>query len=146
MVKNLPAVRSLGWDYTLEEGMATHSSILAWRIPMDRGACSPSGLYSPWGHKESKTTERISTAHGDNILKVEDCWKCFKKLRAKSSWCSCIAVISQHSLFNDTNADRIIWKYSGEWINSKTSGELFREQWNSFLKTRLYSNKPSVVL
>ena len=31
-------VRSLGWEDSLEEGMATHSSILAWRIPMDRGA------------------------------------------------------------------------------------------------------------
>ena len=31
-------VRSLGWEDRLEEGMATHSSILAWRIPMDRGA------------------------------------------------------------------------------------------------------------
>jgi len=43
MVKNLPArwetwVCSLGWEDPLEEGMATHSSILAWRIPMDRGA------------------------------------------------------------------------------------------------------------
>ena len=28
----------LGWEDNLEEGMATHSSILAWRIPMDRGA------------------------------------------------------------------------------------------------------------
>ena len=42
-VKNLPAiweawVRSLGWEDPLEEGMATHSSILAQRIPMDRGA------------------------------------------------------------------------------------------------------------
>ena len=31
-------VRSLGWDNPLEEGMTTHSSILAWRILMDRGA------------------------------------------------------------------------------------------------------------
>ena len=31
-------VRSLGWEDPLEEGMATPSSILAWRIPMDRGA------------------------------------------------------------------------------------------------------------
>ena len=31
-------VRSLGWEDLLEKGMATHSSILAWRIPMDRGA------------------------------------------------------------------------------------------------------------
>ena len=43
MVKNLPEmqetwVRSLGWEDPLEEGMATHSSILACRIPMDRGA------------------------------------------------------------------------------------------------------------
>ena len=30
--------RSLGWEDPLEEGMATHSSILAWRNPMDRGA------------------------------------------------------------------------------------------------------------
>ena len=40
MVKNLPAmwetwVRSLGWEDPLEEGMATHCSILAWRILMD---------------------------------------------------------------------------------------------------------------
>ena len=43
MIKNLPAVRetwvrSMGWEDPLEEGMVTHSSILAWRIPMDRGA------------------------------------------------------------------------------------------------------------
>ena len=42
-VKNPPAmretwVRSLGWEDPLEEGMANHSSILAWRISMDRGA------------------------------------------------------------------------------------------------------------
>ena len=43
MIKNLPAmwetwVQSLGWEDPLEESMATHSSVLAWRIPMDRGA------------------------------------------------------------------------------------------------------------
>ena len=43
MLKNLPAmwetwVKSLGWEDPLEEGMVTHSSILAWTIPMDRGA------------------------------------------------------------------------------------------------------------
>jgi len=31
-------VQSLGWEDSLEEEMATHSSILAWRISMDRGA------------------------------------------------------------------------------------------------------------
>ena len=43
MVKNLPGMwetwlQSLSWEDPLEEGMATHSRILAWRIPMDRGA------------------------------------------------------------------------------------------------------------
>ena len=43
MVKRLPTmqetrVQSLGWEDPLVEGMATHSSILAWRIPTDRGA------------------------------------------------------------------------------------------------------------
>ena len=42
-VKNPPAVRetwvgSLGWEDPLEEGMAVHSNILAWRTPVDRGA------------------------------------------------------------------------------------------------------------
>ena len=51
LVKNLPAmqetlVRSLGWEDPLEKGKATHSSILAWRIP--------------WGCKESDTTEQLS--------------------------------------------------------------------------------------
>ena len=55
MVKNPPVmwetwVRSLGREDSLEEGMAAHSSILAWRIP-----------YSPWGLKELDTTERLST-------------------------------------------------------------------------------------
>ena len=31
-------VQSLGWEDPLEEGTVTHSNILAWRIPMDRGA------------------------------------------------------------------------------------------------------------
>ena len=48
-VKNLPAmqetwVQSLDWENPLEEGTATHSSILAWRIPWTE---EPSGLRSP---------------------------------------------------------------------------------------------------
>ena len=43
LVNNLPTIHetriwSLGWEDSLEEGMATHSSILNWRIPVDRGA------------------------------------------------------------------------------------------------------------
>ena len=57
-IKNLPAVqetrvRSLGWEDPLEKEMATHSSILAWKIPWTE---EPGGL-NPWGSKESVTTE-----------------------------------------------------------------------------------------
>ena len=63
LVKNLSAmcktwVQSLGWDDPLEEGMATHSNILAWRIPTDRGAWRP----AVHGVSESDKTERLGTA------------------------------------------------------------------------------------
>ena len=55
LVKNPPAmretwVRSLGWEDPLEKERATHSSIVAWRIP--------------WGCKESDMTERLSGNNG----------------------------------------------------------------------------------
>ena len=57
LVKNPPAiwetwVRSLGWEDALEKGKATHSSILAWRIPWTI-------IYSLWGRKELDTTDRL---------------------------------------------------------------------------------------
>ena len=64
MVKNLPAmqetcVRSLSWEDPLEKEMATHSSILPWEFYGQRSLAG----YSPWGHKESDTTERLSVTH-----------------------------------------------------------------------------------
>ena len=55
MVKNLPAVketlvRFLGWEDSLEKGKATHSSILAWRIPWT-------------DHGDAKTQTRIDDSH-----------------------------------------------------------------------------------
>ena len=62
MVKNPPAVwetwvRFLGWEDPLEEGMANLSSILAWRIPMDRGD------WQATVHRvtESDTTDQLGT-------------------------------------------------------------------------------------
>ena len=54
LVKNLSAmqeawVQSVGWEDPLEKGKATHSSVREFH-----------GLYSPWGRKESDTTERLS--------------------------------------------------------------------------------------
>ena len=45
-----------GSGRSLEKGMATHFSILAWRIPWTE---KPSD-YCPWGHKESNTMERLT--------------------------------------------------------------------------------------
>ena len=50
-------VQSLGWEDPLEEGMATHSSILAWRNR--HGQRSLAG-YSPWGHKKLDIIEQLS--------------------------------------------------------------------------------------
>ena len=63
-VKNLPAmletrVQSLGWEDTLEEGMATPSSIPAWRIRIDRGAWRA----RVHGVRESDTTEVAEHTH-----------------------------------------------------------------------------------
>ena len=63
-VKNLPAmqetwVQSLGWEDPLEEGMATQSQYSC--LENTHRQRSLVG-YSPWGHKESDTTERLSTS------------------------------------------------------------------------------------
>ena len=70
MVKNPPAmwktwVWSLGWEDPLEEGMATHSHILACRIPMDRGAWRAISMRS-WRVGEDWVTKH-STVHSIHI-------------------------------------------------------------------------------
>ena len=67
MVKNLPANEGdardrssiPGWEDPLEEEMATHSSILAWKIPWTE----ESGRLQSVGHKESDMTERLTHTH-----------------------------------------------------------------------------------
>ena len=62
-VKNVPAMQEtqemqvwyMGWEDPLEKGMATHSSILAWRIPWTE---DPGGLQSR-GHKQLNVTEQL---------------------------------------------------------------------------------------
>ena len=87
MVKKLPTVqetlvRFLGWEDPLEEGMATHSSILNWRIPMNRGSWQAT---VPWGHKDMDMTESLSTAQ---FIRTYEYMKCIAKLyRKKSTQC-----------------------------------------------------------
>ena len=64
-IKNLPAmwetwVQSLDWEDPLEEGIATHSSILAWRIPMGRGVWRATVLVVAWS--QTRLSEFITRA------------------------------------------------------------------------------------
>ena len=64
MVKNLPAmqetqVQSLGWEDPLEKGMATHFSILAWKIPWTE---EPGGLQSMVSKRETRLNKKLGSA------------------------------------------------------------------------------------
>ena len=66
-VKNTPTmqetwVQSLGWEDLLEKGMATHSSILAWRIP---GTEQPGWLQSIGLHRVDTTEAYLACMHGE---------------------------------------------------------------------------------
>ena len=66
-VKNLPAVwetwvRSLGWEDSLEEGIAAHSSVLAWIIPADRRAW--------WGRRVRDDSVTEHTAQENQMVTV----------------------------------------------------------------------------
>ena len=65
LLKNPPAVQetpvqSLGWEGPLEDGIATHSSVLAWRIPWTE---EPGGLQPLWSQRATKH----STAHSFRV-------------------------------------------------------------------------------
>ena len=94
LVKNLPAVwetwvPSLGWGDPLEEGTATHSSILAWRIPWTE---EPGGLQSmglqrvgyDWVTKHSTAT--LYMFHVYNIKYILTAWNYYMTSRNTQSW------------------------------------------------------------
>ena len=69
MVKNLPPiqetqVQSLSQEDPVEKRMATHSSILGWRIHGQRSLPD----YTSWGHKESDTTEKLTDPNVQRFL------------------------------------------------------------------------------
>ena len=54
-----------GWENPLEKGMATHSGILAWRIPWTE----KTGGYSPWGHKsQTRFSDSITTTMTEDVI------------------------------------------------------------------------------
>ena len=66
VVKNLPAVQEtwappLGWKDPLEKEMATHSSVLAWRIPWMGEPGELRGPWSPRGHSQTRLSDCTAT-------------------------------------------------------------------------------------
>ena len=79
MVKNLLAMRetqvlSLDQENAREKGMATDSSVLAWRSHGQRSLVS----YSPWDHKESDTTEHLTPHFTFSYLNKSEMRMCFR--------------------------------------------------------------------
>ena len=86
-------VQSLGQKIPLEKGMATHSSILAWRIPWTE---EPGG-YSPWGRKELDMTEQLTLS----LFKV----RVITEFSATFSWNVLIIPITTITLLSATTRD-----------------------------------------
>ena len=127
MVKNPPAmqeiwVQSLGWEYPLEEGMATHSSSLAWRIPWTE---EPGGLQSMGCKSQTRLTwaesdmpERLST-HTKFMLSLTNNIVCSHRPPPHMSYSLTFHVGSQnkdwqHRLCTQTAAWLAVWVTMGD--------------------------------
>ena len=87
----------------MEKGMATHSSILARRIPWTE---KPGG-YSPWGHKESDRTERLTHTHNYD-----------KELEQWEYWIATKIILKNTGIANPATIPRANIVYYGEQIFS----------------------------
>ena len=74
---------SLGQEDPLEKGMATHSSILAWKSP----CMEEPGSYSPWSYKESDTTERLIHWEKKEEMKRAQLWPFLTSSASSPSLC-----------------------------------------------------------
>ena len=126
MVKNPPAMQetqygSSGWEDPLEKGMATHSIVLAWRIPWQRSLVG----HSPWGHKELDTTEateRRCTRLWSNFKIVGYCCNSGiplelflslrqVKLKLNEVWVTLISRMKNYSFHVEVYISVITWRF-----------------------------------
>ena len=101
-VKNLPAMRetwvwSLAWEDPLEEGMATHSSVLAWRSPWTE---EPGGLQSMELQRlRHDWVTKHSTSQWAHLFKTVECTKIHQEWTLRSAldfaWLWCISVVKK---------------------------------------------------
>ena len=133
MIKNLLAMQetlvlSLGGEDSLEKGRATHSSILAWRIPWRRSLAG----FSPWSYKDSNTTKQLTyfIVNSHPVYRVNSIWHvlwCFPGgTSGKDPTCQCKRY-NRYS-FNPWVV-KIPWRSSGQPIPEFLPGESHR-QWS----------------
>ena len=132
-VKNLPAmwetqVQSLCQEDPLEKGMATHSSILAWRIPWIE---EPGRLNSPWGPKESGMTERLTQPTPTQVL-INRCWI----IAYMNEWTNVIHVILSNC---DYSVD--FYNLTGKNEYCKLNRKLLNHPVFSFSSQNVFPNK-----
>ena len=110
-VKNPPAMwetwaRSHGWEDPLEEGIATHSSILAWRIPMDRKA---GRLQSTGSQRVRHITEQLSTNwHHLSSALAKLNWKAQSEWKLKQDRSRCRDALGGKSLRKHLHDPKIV--------------------------------------
>ena len=114
---NLPAVkktwvRPLGWEYSLEKGMATHCSILAWRIPCTE---EPGGL-------QSKESQRVRHARAPEHSHTRTLTQIWKQDQTRASVPSSRTPVSESltQTQNDVTFDTEIKRWGFSWVWSVT--------------------------
>ena len=124
-VKKLPAMIP-GLGRFPAEGNDYHSSSLSWRIPWTE---KPGGLYSPWGHKESDMTERLTHFHFHRVqyavlvLCTHSCMLVWANTRCT------------HTCAIDTRACVSPWKYLA--MHTRLDNAFAVRTWPLFLKIYL---------
>ena len=110
----------LGWEDPLEEGMATDSSILAWRIPMDRGAWRATARGFTWSRTRLKRLSSSSNGMLSNLLLPVD-------LRCWASFCMPIWVLTNHSYIFFCVCSRLLLIFELFNNNNKISQTVSKE-------------------
>ena len=136
-------VQSQAWGDPLEKEMATHSSILAWKIPWQRSLVG----YSPRGHKESDTTERLAsnnkvTQQEEGHLEDSSCF----------SWCQQTETPRKQALHQnkkDFSHCQSCLKRGWTKANEVLSMKMLKQNWKSMdrgqfntLPEYMFSNRP----
>ena len=94
-------VWSLGWEVSLKKGMATHSNILACRIPWRE---EPGG-YSPWGHRDSDMTQWLTQVQKSEWPPSKN--KCLENMWRKGLCCPVGGNITWHSHYGEHDGDSL---------------------------------------